>query len=321
MLTVRQASDFLNLSYGRVKQILHENDLEFIKYDGINNGLLRIPPETIRKMVNLRGYDYHCPKVLTLGTQKGGVGKTFLSTNLAVVLALRGLKVLLVDMDPEACATNTLLPSDADYMNLPTMLEVYKHGVLMEDAIVPSKYPNLDLIASKGKVRGIDRITLNQNPKKLMADKIKKLKKKYDLIIFDLAPNFTPVTASCYLCADLIIQPAFPNIYSLESVQLTLDDLKELCQEFDAPMPQTKILLNAFRASEKASRETRHELESKYKDQLLPFEIGKHQDVSNLINEGLSVLDTKTKATPDIVALANYVCRLEKNESVKNAGN
>jgi chromosome partitioning protein len=309
MLTVKETSNLVGLTAQRVKQILNENSWEFERGKG-NNGIIKVPPTTVRKIVDHRNLEFKNHQVIAISSQKGGVGKTFLSTNVAIIAASRGLKVCLIDIDPESCSTNTLLPNDTDYSEIKTMLEVFKQDLEFSDVTMPSRYANLDIVPCKPKARKSEKITMMENPKHLVSSKIEKLKEKYDLIMFDLPPNFSTLTASCYMACDLVVQPCFPNVYSMESVDLTNADIEEECENYSARMPEVKIILNSFRSTEKASREVRHELEKNFNDQLIHFEIGKYQDVSNLINEGLSVIDTKTKATADIMKFVDYLCPL-----------
>jgi chromosome partitioning protein len=307
MLSINDVANLIGVSRQRVHQIIETNNLTVEKA-----GIKRLPPETVRRILNIKGLEFSNPQVITISCEKGGVGKTFLSTNVAIIAALRGLKVCLIDMDPESCATNTLLPEDVDRLKLETMLEVFKDDLTFGDIAIPSRYENLDLVPCKPKARKAEALTIAENPKILVQEKIKSLKESVDLIIFDLPPNFSPLTASCYLSCDLVVMPSFPNVYSLESIELTMADINELCKKYDAKKPELKILLNAFRDSERASRETRHHLESNLKEELIPFEIRKYQDVSNLINDGHSVLDIKTKATSDILKLVDYICPLKE---------
>ncbi len=310
MLTAKEVSKLLDVTPHRVKQQI--NEMNWSIYRSSKTSPIKIPSSTVRNLINSRDLTYNNPKVVTIASEKGGVGKTFLTTNTAIISAARGMKVCLLDFDPEACATNTLIPDGIDYKSMGTMLEVFTRDLNFSDVVIPSRYENLDLVPCKAKARRAEKLTYPENPKKLVSDKIKKLKETYDLILLDLPPNFSTLTAACYLASDLVIQPCFPNIYSVESIELTNDDIKEACEKYDAKVPEIKILLNAFRSTEKASRETRHVLEDDFKDHLLPFEIGKYQDVSNLINEGQSVIDVKTKATADLLTLVDYLCPVEK---------
>ena len=306
MLSINEVANLIGISRQRVHQIIEEKNLPIKKV-----GIKRLPPQTVKKILDIKNLEFDNHQVITIACEKGGVGKTFLSTNVAIIAALRGLKVCLIDMDPESCATNTLLKEGDDRLNLKTMLEVFKDNLAFGDVAIPSRYENLSLVPCKPKARKAEALTISENPKILVQEKIEQLRGSADLIIFDLPPNFSPLTASCYLSSDLVIMPSFPTVYSLESIELTMADISEMCKKYDAKKPKLKILLNAFRDTERASRETRHYLESNLSNELIPFEIRKYQDVSNLINDGHSVLDIKTKATPDILRLVDYICPLK----------
>lgn len=310
MLTAREVSKLIDVSPHRVKQLI--NEMKWDVHRTSKTSSIKIPSKTVRKILSSREMGYGDTQVVSIASEKGGVGKTFLTTNVAVIAAARGMKVIILDFDPEACATNTLICEDVDYAKMGTILEVFTQDRLFSEVIIPSKYEGLDIIPCKAKARKAEKLTYHENPKKLVANKLLELVGCYDLILFDLPPNFSTLTAACYLASDLVVQPCFPNVYSLESVELTSEDIMETCDKFDSKTPVIKILLNSFRPSERASRETRLALETEHKDKLLPFEIGKYQDVSNLINEGKSVLEVKSKATEDLLSLVDYLCPLKK---------
>src|SRR4051812_7174221 len=88
-------------------------------------------------------------KVITFAALKGGVGKTTLSLNVAIHVATLGFKVLVVDLDPEACATNTLLPENSDLTHTLTFYDILKRNEKnITPAILSSRQPNLDLVPS-----------------------------------------------------------------------------------------------------------------------------------------------------------------------------
>ncbi|MBF0300150.1 MAG: ParA family protein [Oligoflexia bacterium] len=247
------------------------------------------------------------PKTLTIATQKGGVGKTFLNTNVAAMLASRCLKTLLIDADPESCSTHTLLPENISTTDLKTMLEVFQHDLDFADAAIETRIPNLSIVPCKAKARRTERFTIHENPKLLVKKKLEKAKQKFDVIIFDLPPSFTNLISSFYLASEMIIQPCEPSIYAEESIDLTFADIAEECERYECKHPDIYILLNLYRESERASRDTKESLEKRYKEKLLPFQINKSQDVLNLINAGLTTLDVKTSASEPISRLVDFI--------------
>ncbi|MBF0315596.1 MAG: ParA family protein [Oligoflexia bacterium] len=262
-------------------------------------------PDVNQLQFNQDKFTQQPPKTLAIATQKGGVGKTFLTINTAAILASRGLKTLIIDADPESCTTHSLV-EQVPPESL-TMLEIYQHDKDFSEAVIPTKIPNLFLIPCKAKARKTERITISKNPKYLVANKLEKLKREFDFIFFDLPPSFSNLIASFYLASDLIIQPCEPTVYGEESVDLTIADIVEECKEYDCRVPEIKILLNFYRENERASRETREALQARYSDQFLPFCVSKSQDILNIINSGMTVVDAKTSATEQIAKLADFI--------------
>lgn len=309
MLTVSDAGKFLGVSANRIKQLVKEYQLPVI-----SGTRTKIPPETMKSLIQTRNIKLKNPKKVTIATEKGGVGKTFITTNTAALCAERGLKTLVIDVDPEACSTNTLLPNDVDYRNALSLLEIIQHNANPHDAIQQTKYGNLYIIPCKPAARRLERFCMNQSLKYLAHRILAQLENDFDIIFFDLPPSFTSLVASFYLNSDLVIQPCEPSIYCEESVDLTTTDIEEACKEFDCQPPKNVVLLNFFRETETASREARHSLENRYPNRLLPFEVNKSQDAINLINGGLTILDVKLSIKDDLIKLVDYLIKLEKNE-------
>lgn len=308
MLTVTDAGRVLNITGNRVKQIATDK-----KWPLIKTSRLRVPPSTMRNLIKERELEYANEKVVIIATEKGGTGKTFLTTSAAVMCSALGLKTLVIDIDPEACATNTLLPDDIDHCQIPSIYEVIRHGVPLIDAIQPTKYDGLFIVPSKAIVRRTEKHCHSDNPKYLIKNIITQIYNDFDLIFFDLPPSFSNLVASCYLASNLVVQPCEPTVYGEESIQLTTEDIKEVCNSFDCTPPKNVILINYYRDGEIASAETRRSLESRYPDRVLPFCIRKSQDVINLINAGQTILDAGKLLKADLELLVDYLVPLKSN--------
>lgn len=249
------------------------------------------------------------PSAVTIGMQKGGVGKSFLTVNTAIFLAQAGHKVLIIDLDPEACATNLLLAEDISYETLGTVLEVYNGDcVTFADVIVKTRYAGLDLVACKAKARRVNKLVSGSNPKKLLTAKMAGLE-HYDAIFFEIPPTFSDIISSAYLTSRLIIFPTFPDVWSLESISLSMEDIQEECQKFDVDVPEFKILLNKYLAKRSASKETLEVLKQDYNEYLLPFYVKDSADVQNSLNEGKSIFEGHYSAEvrDSIQQLATYI--------------
>ena len=232
------------------------------------------------------------PGIVTIAALKGGVGKTTLSTNVAVHAASLGKRTLLVDLDPEACATNNLAPLSTDLSHTTVIYDLLKTGkVEFSEAIIQSAYPGLHLLPSALRNHHCEKVAAHLNPKRLLRERLVPL--SYDLILLELPLSFTTVTGAAYLASDLIILPCTPSIFALESVALTIEAVDKLAEEFEAPERNFKILMNQFNSKRVASTEIFAALKETYPNQVFPFVVRDSADIQNSTNIGKSVFDTR----------------------------
>ena len=308
MLNVRQVASLIEVTPVRIKQILKEKpSLKHERGEG-TYGVIRIPNSTVRYILNSKQKTFR-KTIATIGMEKGGVGKSLLTCNVAINLSLNGCRVLIVDLDPEASATNLLIPENADFTNLKSIYEVFKHDLPLKKIIAKTRYEGLDIVPCRGKARRVDRLVSDLNPKNLLKDKMEGLD-KYDLIMFEIPPTFSKIISSAYLTSDLVVMPTFPDAWSIESIQLTIDDITEDAKTFEASTPEIRVLMNKFNPSRTASKEAWEQLINTYKNLVLPFQIKDSADLQNSVNNGLSVFETKCmrEVREIIKTLADFIC-------------
>jgi len=314
MPSLQETAQFLGVPMDALRDEFRRDPALRLRRGQSGRGARRVPVDTVRRLLANRGQAF-TRRVVTIGIEKGGVGKSFLTTHVAAWLAARGCRCLLVDLDPQACATNLLLPGDADYDALLTVLEVYAAPHLrFADAVTRTTVEGLDLVACKGKARRLHRELAQADPTSLLRDRMAGLD-AYDLILFDVPPTFGDLITSAYLTSDLVILPTLPDIWSLESIDLTLADIRDACDEFGASAPDCRVILNRQAPARSATRDAESELAENYADLLLPFPIRESAAVQNAINEGGSVFDASVARAPaevkDALArLAQFVCPL-----------
>ena len=226
---------------------------------------------------------------MTFAALKGGIGKTTISTNVAVRASSLGAKVLLIDLDPESCATNQL--ANMDGIEPVIFADILRDGLDIKKAIIPSNYKGLDIVPSALRNHHSEKFLANSNPKKIIKDKLEGL--NYNLILLELPPSFTSLTGSAYLAADLVVLPCTPSVYSLESVALTIEAINSLAHEFEVPQREFKILMNEYNSTRVASQQITKVLLDTYKSMVFPFYIKESSDVGNATNAGRSIFEVK----------------------------
>lgn len=248
---------------------------------------------------------------ITVGIEKGGVGKSAMTVNLAAFIAVRGIRTLVIDFDPQACTTNFLLPDDAEYSRLVTLLEVFSAGKKsFSDSVVNSRIDGVWLIPSKAGVRTIGHTWPGISIYEKMKDMLASAHERFDLVIFDVPPSFSDRVASAYMAADLVLMPVIPDIWSIESIALTIEDIRDTAKEWNVRIPSEKLVLNRYSPHRKAGIDGEKLIRSEYGDILLPAWISESAAIQNSLNDGSSLLNARHgKVREDYASLARIVCQ------------
>ncbi|RYE56619.1 MAG: ParA family protein [Sphingobacteriales bacterium] len=322
MIATKEASEHFGLTGPRLKQLVKENGIPTVK---LPNGFLKFPNETMAKLNNLRNIKYR-KTVATIAIEKGGSGKTVITLNLALTAARYGLKVLVCDFDPECCASLFLAPDNVEWRDLGSIYEVFEKDKQIIDYTKPSRFEGVDFLPGKILVRRLDKTLDSKNPKNILSSKMKILREKYDLILFDLPPSFNKLCASSYLTSDVVICPVNSDVFSLDSLNLTIEDIESACTEFEANMPPIYVLKNRFAADHmrrKASKVTSAELNRDFAESLLPMQIRASATIENCLNAGITLYDAPKSETGieeikrAFYELFNFICDRQDAEETK----
>lgn len=278
------------VSRERVRQIIEDGSLGDCKDVDRSGNAWAIGRDTTKKFLEARGIHFS-KTIATIASMKGGIGKTTLTATVAVRAANLGASVLIVDLDPEACATN-YLSKDPITSEVPVFVDIVAKNKPLSSAIIKTKYDGIDIVPSSLRNHQIDQLASNQNPKKLIKDKLKGL--NYDIVFLELPPSWTAATRSAYLAADLIILPCTPNVFALESVALTIESVDKLASDYDCPERNYRVLMNQFNTNRAASQQVLGTLISNFGDRVYPVYIKESADINNATNAGQTVYESKS---------------------------
>jgi len=173
-------------------------------------------------------------KIISIGNQKGGVGKTTTTINLAACLAELGKKVLIIDLDPQANATSGLgLPKEEGG----SMFEAMLGECSVLDQIKETAWENLHIIPSELNLAGAE-ITIARMDHYQIAfrDAIAPLvdsdyKDPYDIVLVDCPPTVGVLTINALTASDSILMPIQCEYYALEGLQVVIDVVKQIRSE------------------------------------------------------------------------------------------
>ena len=156
-------------------------------------------------------------RIIAVTNQKGGCGKTTVAVNLSAVLAARGRRVLLIDLDPQAHATVALGLSPADCPA--TIDDVVRGNLSIHEAIRQNHFPGLDLVPSSIPLAAVEQ-SLSRIPGKecRLLESLRRIPKQYDYVVIDSPPSLGLLTFNALRAADEAIVPVDPSFLSIHGL-------------------------------------------------------------------------------------------------------
>ncbi|WP_034891587.1 ParA family protein [Gillisia sp. Hel_I_29] len=249
-------------------------------------------------------------KIIAIANQKGGVGKTTTSVNLAASLGVLEKKVLLIDADPQANATSGL-GIDVEQVEFGTY-QLLEHSIKAEEAIIKTSSPNLDIIPSHIDLVAIEIELVDQDEREYMLKKaITHLKESYDYILIDCAPSLGLLTLNALTASDSVIIPIQCEYFALEGLGKLLNTIKSVQKIHNKELDIEGLLLTMYDSRLRLSNQVVDEVQKHFNEMVFTTIIQRNVRLSEAPSYGESIInyDAGSKGANNYLSLAHEIIK------------
>ena len=256
-------------------------------------------------------------KIIAIANQKGGVGKTTTSINLAAGLAYLSKKVLLVDFDPQGNATQGV-GHRVGLKDL-TVYDAILNDIDAKDCIETLKRPPLDILPANISLAGADLelAKIEENREHCLSKVLDTVKDNYDYVIVDCPPSLGLLNTNALTAADSVLIPVQCEYYALEGISQLLQTIRLVQKLFNPKLKVEGVLLTMYDARTNLSAEVGQEVRKHFKEKAYKTYIPRNIKLSEAPSSGKSIFDydVNSEGARAYVALTREVIANNTEES------
>ena len=227
------------------------------------------------------------PYVIAFANQKGGVGKTTSCVNIASAAAERGLRVLLIDEDPQGNSSSGVGISKKNITK--SVYDVLTFGTAPEDCVQKTKFKNLSVVPSTISLAGAEFELIDvEHRERRLADFIDKCT-DYDLVVIDCPPSLSLLTVNALTAADGVVIPMQCEYYALEGLTQLMMSIRKVKELYNHRLTVLGILITMYNGRLNLSSAVLGEIKKYYSDKLIKTAIPRSVKLSEAPSFGTPI--------------------------------
>ncbi len=249
-------------------------------------------------------------KIIAIANQKGGVGKTTTSVNLAASLGVLEKKVLLIDADPQANATSGL-GLDVETVEYGTY-QILEHTIAPKEVILETDSPNVHIIPAHIDLVAIEIELVDKDQREyMMKNAIESLRSEYDYILIDCAPSLGLLTLNALTASDSVVIPIQCEYFALEGLGKLLNTIKSVQKIHNKQLDIEGLLLTMYDSRLRLSNQVVEEVQKHFNEMVFKTIIQRNIRLSEAPSYGQSIInyDASSKGASNYLSLAQEIIK------------
>lgn len=229
-------------------------------------------------------------KVVVVANQKGGVGKTTSCVNLAVYVAGKGKRVLLLDLDPQgnSCSGLGVNPNERNE----GIYGVFIGSKKIKDVVIPSKYQNLDIVPVSIDLAGAQAELFDQKGKEyIIKNALAEIDSDYDLVLMDTPPSLALFTLNGLTAANSVLIPLQSEFYAMEGLAQLLQAVKLIKSSTNPSLEIEGVLITMYDQRTNLSKDVLNEAKSFFGEKVYQSVIPRNIRLSEAPSHGVAIYE------------------------------
>ena len=255
-------------------------------------------------------------KIISFSNQKGGVGKTSTCVNVCAALALKGKRVLLIDIDPQGNATTGLGFTKNNLKN--SVYNLLIDEINPAETIYKTQIENLDLIPASIDLAGAEvELVYVKNREKRLKERVENLLPLYDYIMIDCPPSLGLLTINALTASNSVIIPIQSEYYALEGLSQLMNTIKLVAKHLNPNLVIDGVVVTMYDGRALISKQILAEINKFFGKKMFETIIPRNIRVSEAPSHGVPVMlhDPRCTGAKAYVALADeFLARENKGK-------